>query len=108
MEDFAGECQRTAARPAQCRPIRLPSAPSRAECGAERVRAALALPVLSHRGPEFRTVLAETQAGLRRVFGTKRDVFQLAASGTGAMEAALANVLSPGDELLIVMAGQFG
>ena len=74
----------------------------------ERVRAALALPVLSHRGPEFRTVLAETQAGLRRVFGTKRDVFQLAASGTGAMEAALANVLSPGDELLIVMAGQFG
>src|SRR5438874_5909938 len=74
----------------------------------ERVRAALALPVLSHRGPEFRAVLAETQAGLRRVFGTKRDVFQFPGSGTGAMEAALANVLGPGDELLIVLNGQFG
>src|SRR5207237_10868530 len=57
---------------------------------------------------EFRAVLPEPQAGLRRVFGTKRDVFQFPGSGTGAMEAALANVLGPGDELLIVLNGQFG
>src|SRR5207302_4497952 len=46
--------------------------------------------------------------GLRRVFGTRGEVLQFAGSGTGAMEAALANVLSPGDELLIVLNGQFG
>jgi len=74
----------------------------------ERVRAALAQPVLNHRGPEFRAVLAETTAGLRRIFGTRHDVLMFGSSGTGAMEAALANVLGPGDALLIVVAGQFG
>ena len=74
----------------------------------ERVRAAVALPVLNHRGPEFRAVLAEVTAGLRRIFGTRNDVLLFGSSGTGAMEAALANVLSPGDALLIVVAGQFG
>jgi aspartate aminotransferase-like enzyme len=74
----------------------------------ERVRAALALPVLNHRGPEFHAVLAEAAAGLRRIFGTRRDVFLFGASGTGAMEAALANVVDQGDDVLVVVAGQFG
>ncbi len=74
----------------------------------ERVRAALARPVLDHRGPEFRAVLTETAAGLRRIFGTRRDVLLFGSSGTGAMEAALANVLGRGDDVLIVVAGQFG
>jgi aspartate aminotransferase-like enzyme len=46
----------------------------------ERVRAALALPVLNHRGPEFHAVLAEAASGLRRIFGTRRDVFLFGAS----------------------------
>ncbi len=74
----------------------------------ERVRVALAQPVLSHRGPEFRALLTETTTKLRDVFGTKRDVFLFGASGTGGMEAALANVLSPGDAVLVLVNGQFG
>jgi hypothetical protein len=74
----------------------------------ERVRAALAQPVLNHRGPEFHAVLAEAAAGLRRIFGTMRDVFLFGSSGTGAMEAALANVLGAGDNVLVVVARQFG
>jgi len=74
----------------------------------ERVRAALARPVVSHRGPEFRAILAEALAMLRIVLGTKQDVLLLGASGTGGMEAALANIVSPGDALLVVVCGQFG
>ncbi|MBN8959023.1 MAG: alanine--glyoxylate aminotransferase family protein [Rhizobiales bacterium] len=74
----------------------------------ERVRAALMLPVLSHRGPEFRTVVGETAQMLRPVFGTQRDILIYAASGTGVMEAALANVITPGEPVLIIIHGQFG
>jgi aspartate aminotransferase-like enzyme len=74
----------------------------------ERVRAACALPVISHRGPEFRAILDEVTHGLRRILGTTGDVFLLGASGTGGMEAALINVLSPGDAVLVVENGQFG
>src|SRR6187431_641702 len=71
----------------------------------ERVRAALAHPVVSHRGPEFRAILAEALAMLRIVLGTKQDIFVLGSSGTGGMEAALANIVTPGDSLLIVTCG---
>src|SRR5689334_20400723 len=74
----------------------------------ERVRNALALPVVSHRGPEFRAILADAIEMLRPVFGTKGDIFMLASSGTGVMEAALANVIAPGDAILVVTCGQFG
>jgi aspartate aminotransferase-like enzyme len=74
----------------------------------ERVRAAIAQPVLNHRGPEFRSVLGECGAALRRIFGTRRDVLLFGSSGTGAMEAALANVLDPGNDVLVVENGQFG
>jgi aspartate aminotransferase-like enzyme len=74
----------------------------------ERVRAALAMPVISHRGPEFRAIFAEMLAMLQIVIGTKRDIFLLGASGTGGMEAALANIVTPGDALLVVVCGQFG
>jgi aspartate aminotransferase-like enzyme len=74
----------------------------------ERVRAAAAQPVLNHRGPEFHAVLAECAAALRRIFGTRRDVLLFGSSGTGAMEAALANVLDPGDDVLVLVNGQFG
>jgi aspartate aminotransferase-like enzyme len=74
----------------------------------ERVRAATALPILSHRGPEFRVILDEVTQSLRNLMGTKDDVFLLGASGTGGMEAALINVLSAGDTVLVVENGQFG
>jgi aspartate aminotransferase-like enzyme len=74
----------------------------------ERVRAATALPMVSHRGPEFRAILSASSAMLRAVLGTEQDVFILGASGSGGMEAALVNCLSSGDTLLVVENGQFG
>jgi aspartate aminotransferase-like enzyme len=74
----------------------------------ERVRAATALPVLSHRGPEFRVILDEVVALMRGIIGTTQDVFLFGSSGTGGMEAALINVLSAGDAVLVVENGQFG
>ena len=74
----------------------------------ERVRQATALPILSHRGAEFRTILAESTAMLGAIFGTRQKILTLGCSGTGAMEAALANVLTPGDAVLVLMNGQFG
>jgi aspartate aminotransferase-like enzyme len=74
----------------------------------ERVRQATALPVLNHRGAEFRAMLAECGRRLKPIFGTAHDVLIFAGSGTAMMEAALANILSPGDAVLIVVAGQFG
>jgi aspartate aminotransferase-like enzyme len=74
----------------------------------ERVRAATALPNLSHRGAEFRAILDEVTQALRALLGTRAHVFLLGVSGTGGMEAALVNVLSAGDAVLIVENGQFG
>ena len=74
----------------------------------ERVRQATALPVLNHRGAEFKAMLAECQQRLKPIFGTAHDVLIFAGSGTAMMEAALVNILSPGDAILIVVAGQFG
>jgi aspartate aminotransferase-like enzyme len=53
-------------------------------------------------------MLAECQQRLKPIFGTAHDVLIFAGSGTSMMEAALVNVLSPGDAILIVVAGQFG
>jgi len=74
----------------------------------ERVRAATALPILSHRGPEFRVILAEVTQAMRGILGTTQDVFLLGGSGTAGMEAALVNVLSAGDAVLVIENGQFG
>jgi aspartate aminotransferase-like enzyme len=64
--------------------------------------------MIHHRTPEFSKIFAETRAGLRKLFQTDQDVLILAASGTGAMEAAVANVLGPGDRVLVVNGGKFG
>jgi aspartate aminotransferase-like enzyme len=101
--NLAWSAQRNAVSPTTYR-LRLPGpAPV-----PERVRAALAQPMISHRGPEFRALLTETTAQLQKVFSTRHDVLMFGTSGTGAMEAALANVLSPGDALLVLVNGQFG
>src|SRR2546430_1376547 len=72
------------------------------------VLAAMALPVIHHRTPQFGAVLAEVQKGLRELFGTGQDVLVLAASGTGAMEGSVTNLLSAGDEAVVVNGGKVG
>ncbi len=73
-----------------------------------QVLAALAEPVLHHRGPDFRAVLGRCLGRLEEAFRTEREVLVFTASGSGAMESAVANVLSPGDRALVVSAGYFG
>jgi aspartate aminotransferase-like enzyme len=72
------------------------------------VQEALARPILHHRTDEFRGVFMECTAGLKRFLKTEDDVLILACSGTGGMEAALVSVLSPGDAMLALVAGNFG
>jgi len=69
---------------------------------------ALGRPIIHHRTPQFQAVLKEATEGLKYIFQTKNDVFILASSGTGAMETAVVNLLSPGDCALIAEGGKFG
>ena len=68
----------------------------------------MARPIPHHRTDEFRKVFTESIAGLKTFLKTTEDVLILACSGTGGMEAALVNVLSPGDTMLALVAGSFG
>lgn len=63
---------------------------------------------LGHRSSEFSSILKETYADLKWLFQTKEDVFIYTASGTGAMDAALSNILNPGDKVLSLVIGNFG
>jgi len=72
------------------------------------VQEALGRPILHHRTDEFRAILRECLAGLQRFLKTDDEVLILSSSGTGAMEAALVNVLSPQDPMLALVAGNFG
>ena len=65
-------------------------------------------PILHHRTPEFEALFARVRAGLADLLETRNEVLVLAASGTGAMEAAVVNLCSPGDEVIVVRCGKFG
>jgi len=65
-------------------------------------------PLIHHRTPEFEALFAQVQEKLQWLFQTKRTVLILAASGTGAMEAAVSNTCSPGDTVIVVNGGKFG
>jgi aspartate aminotransferase-like enzyme len=69
---------------------------------------AMSRPIIHHRTPQFQAILKEANEGLKYAFQTQNDVFILASSGTGAMEAAVINLLSAGDTALVVQAGKFG
>src|SRR3990167_8023985 len=73
-----------------------------------QVTEAMACPIIHHRTPQFQAVIKEVSEGLKFVFQTKNDVYILASSGTGAMEAAVANLLSPGETALTIQGGTFG
>jgi len=64
--------------------------------------------MINHRGPQFAQMLTDVTAKLKQLFQTKADVFLLTGSGTGGLEAAIVNTLSPGDKVLSVAIGVFG
>lgn len=64
--------------------------------------------MIHHRTPQFNKIFEEARQGLKTLFGTSGDVLILASSGTGAMEAAVANLFSPGDKVLVINGGKFG
>lgn len=73
-----------------------------------RVLLAMAQPIIHHRTPQFSQIFADAKLALKKVFQTEQDVLILAASGTGAMEASVTNLFSPGDEVLTINGGKFG
>src|ERR1700737_628790 len=74
----------------------------------ERVVRSMNRPMIDHRGPEFAAILAEITAGAKRVFKTSNDLLLLTSSGTGGLESAVANLVSPGDEVIVALCGNFG
>ena len=72
------------------------------------VAAAIARPIINHRGPEFAAILERVTSQLQHFFQTGQPVLGFPAAGTGAMEAAIVNCFSPGDEVLAVSIGVFG
>jgi aspartate aminotransferase-like enzyme len=69
---------------------------------------AMAAADIHHRTPEFRAIYTRVLGQLKEFVGTKSDVIVLSSSGTGAMEAAVSNMTSPGDRVLVLTAGKFG
>ncbi len=69
---------------------------------------AMAAADIHHRTPEFRALYTRVLAQLKQFVGTANDVIILSASGTGAMEASVSNLTSPGDRILVLSAGKFG
>lgn len=68
----------------------------------------MAHPMIHHRSPDFNPVMEEVSEGLKWLFQTQNDVLIMASSGTGAMEGAISNFMSPGDKVLTVNGGKFG
>ena len=73
----------------------------------DRILNAISRQVIDHRGPDFAELGTRVLEGLKTVFKTESNVFVFPASGTGAWEAALVNVLSPGDKVLMYETGHF-
>ncbi len=74
----------------------------------EGVLAVATHPMIHHRTPEFSRIFMDTVTGIKNIFQTKNDVFILASSGSGAMEAAVVNTLSPEDSVIVINGGKFG
>ena len=74
----------------------------------DEVLQAMTKQMINHRGPEFAQMLNRITESLKTLFQTRNDVFLLTGSGTGGLEAAVVNTLSPGDTVLSVSIGVFG
>jgi aspartate aminotransferase-like enzyme len=75
---------------------------------APETQLAMAQPILHHRSPQFMEILGKVREDLKYLFQTQQEVLIFAATGTGAMEGAVANTLSPGDTAVVVDGGKFG
>lgn len=73
-----------------------------------RVLKAMSKQMINHRGPEFKALLQSILEKLKTVFQTQNEILIFPCSGTGALEASIANTLSPGDKVLIGSIGYFG
>ncbi len=74
----------------------------------EEVLQAMTKQMINHRGPEFGQIINDVTAKLKQLFQTRNDLLLLSGSGTGGLEAAIVNTLSPGDTVLSVATGVFG
>jgi len=72
-----------------------------------QVREALARPIIHHRTAQYRALFKRVLQGMQAVMETSQPVMCLTSSGTGAMEAAVVNLLSPGDEAIVILGGKF-
>lgn len=72
------------------------------------VNRAMVQPMIGHRGQSTSDLIADIRPKLKRVFGTEQEVVILTASGTGGLEAAVVNTVSPGEEALVLVTGSFG
>lgn len=74
----------------------------------EKIMLKMSEPIIHHRNPEFKEIFAELNSNIKYLFQTKQNVYTLTSSGTGAMEAAVGNVISDGDKAIFVNGGKFG
>jgi serine---pyruvate transaminase len=74
----------------------------------ETVVQAFAQPILHHRTKDFEDLFHETVEGMKEIYQTSQDVLLLTATGTGAMEASVTNLFSPGEKVITINAGKFG
>ena len=74
----------------------------------EEVMLEIAKPIIHHRTSQYQDVFKKANGGLKYLFKTENDIFTFASSGTGAMEAAVINILSSGDKAIVVKGGKFG
>lgn len=74
----------------------------------EEALSAAAEPIIHHRTSQFSDIFMDVTKGLKYTFQTKRDVYILTSSGTGAMQTAVINTLSPGDQVIALNGGKFG
>lgn len=68
----------------------------------------MAQPMFHHRTPRFKEIFADVNANLKKVFKTENPVVTFTSSGTGALEAAVVNTMSPGDKAIVINGGKFG
>lgn len=72
------------------------------------VQRAMDKTIVGHRSEEFSKIFTEAVKGSKRIFQTEQDVMLVAASGTGALEMAVSNIIEPGDKVLVAVTGVFG
>jgi len=74
----------------------------------DRVARAMSKPMINHRGPEFKQILLDCTEGVKKIYRTSQHLIIFPASGSGALEAAVVNFISPGDKVLAISIGVFG